>query len=414
MTSSRNGWDNVPLTEVLDFQEGPGIMAKDFRESGVPLVRVAGLKRQTHLLTGCNYLDPDMVSTRWAHFRLMEGDVLLSTSASLGETATVTSDGVDAIPYTGIIRFRPRGSAILPAFIAHALTSPSFKAQIEAEGSGSVIRHFGPSHLRRMTVVVPPLEEQKAIAEVLGALDDKIAANERRLETLNKFCSAWHERIINRANIDTPPHTLIELVKREFITLGDGYRTKQSEHGKPGLPILRVADIGHGAIAPKFTHFVSNSYRAAMGPKVSQRGDVVLTTKGTVGRVAIIESDQPQFVYSPQVCYFRLADNSPVSPHYLLHWFQGKEFWSQAGGLKGQTDMADYLSLRDIRSLRITVPTPANLAEFSRVCDPMQEQSEATRRENDTLASLRDTLLPQLVTGKIRVKDAERIAGDAT
>ncbi|MFJ9523390.1 restriction endonuclease subunit S [Kitasatospora sp. NPDC101801] len=76
--------------------------------------------------------------------------------------------------------------------------------------------------------------------------------------------------------------------------------------------------------------------------------------------------------------------------------------------------MADYLSLRDIRSLRITAPSPPNLAEFSRICNPMQAHAESMRGQNRTLAELRDTLLPQLVTGKIRVKDAERIVEDAT
>ncbi|WP_406409566.1 restriction endonuclease subunit S [Streptomyces halstedii] len=296
-----------------------------------------------------------------------------------------------------------------PDFIYYFLKNFDFTPY----NSGGVQPMLNRNYIRNIPVQIPPYSAQKAIAEVLGALDDKIEANERQIATLNDFCSAWHQHITNRTNTNSATQTLTELVERGFLAVGDGYRTKQSEHGEPGLPILRVADVGHGAITPSFTHYVSNAYRGAMGSKVSQQGDVILTTKGTVGRVALIEAGQPDFVYSPQVCYFRLAENSPVSPLFMLYWFQGKEFWSQAGGLKGQTDMADYLSLRDIRTLRITVPSPADLSEFSRVCNPMQEQSEAARRENHTLTVLRDTLLPQLVTGKIRVKDAERIVEDA-
>jgi type I restriction enzyme S subunit len=150
--------------------------------------------------------------------------------------------------------------------------------------------------------------------------------------------------------------TFADLVKAGDMTFGDGYRTKKSEHGKPGLPILRVAEVHDGSIRPEFTDYVSDTYRSAMGAKVSRRGDIVLTTKGTVGRVAIVPAGSPEFVYSPQVCFFRAAEGARLTSKYLYYWFKSREFWSQAGSRKSQTDMADYLNLSDIRSLSITVP----------------------------------------------------------
>jgi type I restriction enzyme S subunit len=93
-----------------------------------------------------------------------------------------------------------------------------------------------------------------------------------------------------------------------------------------------------------------------MGQKISYPGDVVLTTKGTVGRVARISTNSPEFVYSPQVCFFRVQPASPLVDSYLYYWFKGEQFWSQARSLKGQTDMADYINLADIRSLQIEFP----------------------------------------------------------
>jgi len=89
VSSDAAKWETVPLPEVLDFREGPGIMARDFQRHGVPLLRLAGLKQGASLLERCNYLDPEMVERRWAHFRVQPGDVLLSTSASLGEVGVV-------------------------------------------------------------------------------------------------------------------------------------------------------------------------------------------------------------------------------------------------------------------------------------------------------------------------------------
>ena len=160
-------WQTVPLPEVLEFREGPGIMANDFRDSGVPLLRLAGLKSGSTLLVGCNFLDPTMVEKRWAQFRVRLGDVLLSTSASLGEVAIVDELAVGAIPYTGIISFRPHGERVLPEFIPSALSAPSFRAQVESMGVGSVMKHFGPMHLRQMTIDIPSPAEQSKIVERL-------------------------------------------------------------------------------------------------------------------------------------------------------------------------------------------------------------------------------------------------------
>ncbi|GAA1339288.1 restriction endonuclease subunit S [Saccharothrix algeriensis] len=150
--------------------------------------------------------------------------------------------------------------------------------------------------------------------------------------------------------------TFADLVKAGDMTFGDGYRTKKSELGKPGLPILRVAEVHDGAIRPEFADYVSDAYRAAMGAKVSRWGDIVLTTKGTVGRVTIIPTGSPEFVYSPQVCFFRVTEGARLESKYLHYWFKSSEFWGQASSRKSQTDMADYLNLSDIRSLSITVP----------------------------------------------------------
>ena len=183
-------WQEKAFEDVIDFREGPGILAKDFRESGIPLVRLAGLNKGGSLLQGCNYLEPETVSARWSQFQLELGDILLSTSASLGRIAVVGQEGVGAVPYTGIIRMRPRDDNLYAPFIRYLLEGPDFQQQAEVVGVGSVIRHFGPMHLRQMTVQVPPLPEQRAIAHVLGTLDDKIELNRRMNETLEEMARA--------------------------------------------------------------------------------------------------------------------------------------------------------------------------------------------------------------------------------
>jgi type I restriction enzyme S subunit len=184
-------WPEVPFPEAIDFQEGPGILAKDFREEGVPLVRLSGLERGGSVLDGANFVDPEVANKRWSHFALQAGDVLLSSSASLGRIAVVGPEGVGAIPYTGIIRMRPRDDRVVAPFIRYLLEAPDFQRQAEIAGVGSVMRHFGPMHLRQMAVRLPPREAQRAIAHILGTLDDRIELNRRMSDTLESIARAF-------------------------------------------------------------------------------------------------------------------------------------------------------------------------------------------------------------------------------
>jgi len=172
--------------------------------------------------------------------------------------------------------------------------------------------------------------------------------------------------------------TLDELVRAGHLELGDGYRTKRTEYGRPGLPILRVADVHDGRIEPSFLDYVSLQYLGSIGPKVSRVGDIVLTTKGTVGRVAIMPNGAPEFVYSPQVCFFRiLSPGSPIQPRYMFYWFKSEQFLNQATYRKGQTDMADYLNLADIRSLKVELPPRAVQSAVAEVLGALDDKIAA-------------------------------------
>jgi len=202
--------------------------------------------------------------------------------------------------------------------------------------------------------------------------------------------------------------TFDDLAKAGYLEIGDGYRTKQAEHGRPGLPILRVAEVLDGRIAPKFEDFVSESYRSTMGPKVSRADDIVLTTKGTVGRVAVIPPGCPEFVYSPQVCFFRTSSDSPLTNRYLYYWFKSELFWSQARSLKGQTDMADYLNLADIRSLRIVLPTEPVQRAIGEVLGSLDRKIAANERIVDTASGLMKLMYAEaIVEGAIITSIAE-------
>jgi len=130
------------------YQEGPGILAVDFRNSGVSLIRIAGMQGDKLSLEGCNYLDPEMVERKWSHFKLDLGDIVTSTSASMDKKCEVTEETVGAIPYTGQIRFNMLGN-INKEYFKCFIMSNAYIKQINEQKSGGTIKHYGPTHLKK-------------------------------------------------------------------------------------------------------------------------------------------------------------------------------------------------------------------------------------------------------------------------
>ena len=160
-------WLVTPLRYCIDFQEGPGIMASDFLDSGIPLLRVSGVQGRWATLDGCNYLSEVRVAEKWKHFRLNKGDLLISASASMGTVCEVDAATAGAVPYTGLIRLTGKQGKMVKQFVRFLVTSNQFIVQIDLLKAGATIQHFGPTHLSQMTIVCPPIDEQGMIAEYI-------------------------------------------------------------------------------------------------------------------------------------------------------------------------------------------------------------------------------------------------------
>jgi type I restriction enzyme, S subunit len=293
-------------------------------------------------------------------------------------------------------------------YICYALSQTDIGGYL----SGSTQPKLTQAALNSISVELPSKPYQERVAEFLRALDDKIAVNERTVQTTLALADA-HMAVAGESVAAASRVTLAELAAAGDLEFGDGYRTKQSELAADGVPILRVADVADFEISPAGADCVDNSFRSKMSGKTSRPGDVVLTTKGTVGRVALMPQQSPEFVYSPQLCYFRTEAGSRVSPEFLFLWFRGPEFRRQAASKKGQTDMADYLNLRDVGSLRVSIPGNDAIRELDSIVNPLIARAELARRESQSLAQIRDGLLPKLISGELRIKSAELLVTGA-
>jgi len=380
-------WPEVPFAEAIDFQEGPGIMAADFRDQGVPLIRLAGLERGGTVLAGCNFLDPSTVQRRWAHFALREGDILLSSSASLGRIAVVGAEAEGAIPYTGIIRMRPRDERVHAPFIRYLLEAPDFQRQAEIAGVGSVMRHFGPMHLRQMTVSLPPAETQRRITEILGALDDKIELTRRTSGTLEATARALFEFSFTAGTATQADGWRPSVISQEFeVTMGQSPPGSTYNSTGDGLPFYQGrADFG--------TRFPARRVYCTAPTRIARAGDTLLSVRAPVGDINI----------ATEAC----AIGRGVAA--VRHRSGGRTYTFEFMGsiravldeYNGHGTVFGAIGGKELSAIPCLAPPDGLVSRFDEQARPLDERLENLERQRQTLTEIRDAMLPRLLSGEM-------------
>lgn len=424
-------WQSANLSEVASFQEGPGILAVDFHEAGVPLVRLAGLGGHQVTLKGCDYLDKNKVQTKWPHFRLRVGDILISTSASFGRPAVVGPEADGAVFYTGLIRFRSTTPQLDEGYLKTFLGSQEFLLQAEALASGSVIKHFGPSHLKRMSISLPPIATQRRIAAIHAALDDRIELNRQMNVTIEAIGRAvfkdWfvdfgptHAKMEGRAPYLAPenwslfPDTLDEdgqpegwstesVYDQAIWVNGAAYKDMHFSSEPDALPVVKIAELKSGIT--KTTRFTNTD----LGERYKIRdGELLFSWSGNP------DTSIDTFVWTSGTAWlnqhiFAVRPNGKRSQGFLyamLKFLRG-EFAEIARNK--QTTGLGHVTQQDLIRLKITAPSEGAQAAFDDVVGPLHARFTSNLFENQTLIAIRDFLLPKLMSGEIRVREAEKV-----
>lgn len=191
-------WSLAKFKRMVFFREGPGIMAADFTDVGVPLLRIGNITPGLIAMASCNYVAHEKVERQWRQFRLRLGDLVISASASTGIVSEAGPDAVGAIPYTGLIILRPK-PGMTKGYLRFFVISRLFLSQIEDYLKGSTIQHFGPTHLRQMLIPVPPPAEQEEIAKTLERRTSRIDRQIALIDRLEELLKEQRKAIIHEA-----------------------------------------------------------------------------------------------------------------------------------------------------------------------------------------------------------------------
>lgn len=220
-------WEMTSISDVVYFQEGPGLRKFQYREEGVPFLNIQTLENERVNKEKCKFLDPEEVEKKYQHFLLETNDIVCSSSGTIGKTAVIREEDKPLMLNTSVIRFRPWSPELFSRKYLHIfLKSQDFISQAMAASTGSAQINFGPTHLKTFVIPVPPLNEQKRIVakieELFSELDNGIASLKTAREQLKvyrqavlkhafegKLTAKWREE--NADKLESPEQLLVRI-----------------------------------------------------------------------------------------------------------------------------------------------------------------------------------------------------------
>ena len=374
--------------------------------------------------------------------KLEQGDLLFArqslTLEGAGKSSIFVGDNEDVVFESHLIRCRLDKSKADPRYYFYFFESKFGKQRISSIVEQVAAAGIRGSDLVKLPVFIPPISEQKAIAHILGTLDDKIELNKKLNQTLEDIAKAifksWFVDFDPvRAKAEDRPTGLPadisdlfpdELVNSEIGEIPRGWETsiigdfgnvicgktpstKDSKNFGGIYPFITIPDMRGNIISLTTERTVSEEGAKLLKGKLLPSGSICISCIATPGLVSVTTSDS----FTNQQINSIVPHKDKQREYLALSMMTFGELISSAGS--GGSVFAN-LSTGKFKELPILRPSGGIITCFSKIVRPMLTRIEFAKKEILTLTQLRDTLLPKLISGELRVPDAERFMKEAS
>ena len=437
-------WDSGPLDELVeDIVDRRGItplkLGAVFVPAGYRVISAKAIKsRRVDLSADDPRFVDEATYRKWMRTPLLADDVILTSEAPLGEVAYVR-ESVEWCLGQRLFAIRTKKSRLHGRFLYYALQSEEVRRDLLSRATGTTAQGIRQSELRRIRIPLPEVVEQRAIARILGALDDKIELNQRMNETLEAVARAlfksWfvdfgpvrakaegHDTGLPKSIAALFPDSFQDSVLGEIpaawsvgpilnhasLISGGTPKTDRPEYWNGDIQWASAKDVSQCGEA-----FLIETERSITGQGLHESAtqvvaafcSVVVARGATTGRMVLFGRKMAM----NQTCYalasttatpFALYCELRLAIYNLVHAAHGSVF--------------DTITTNTFATSQVVLAPERVLKAFETRVAPLFHRMLVGIETSRSLAALSETLLPKLISGELRVKDAQRLVGGHT
>ena len=402
-------WKEYRLIDVLDALIDYRGKTPKKTAFGVPLI-TAKIIKNGRIETPSEFISLNDYDSWMVRGFPKVGDVVLTTEAPLGEVAQL--DDANIALAQRVVTLRGKSGVLDNTYLKYYFLSNVGHQRLKARETGTTVTGIKQSELREVIVDVPPYEIQVRISNILKSLDDKIEVNRKINENLEQQAQALFKSWF----VDFEPFKNGEFVESELGMIPKGWRVGTLDEigdvvggstpskSKPEF----YTDKGIAWLTPKDLSISNNKFTAkgeiditeegykSCSTKLMPKGSVLFSSRAPIGYITIAKNDictnqgfksvVPKLAGTAFIYYFL-----KISTKDIENKATGSTFKEASGAL--------------MKSLQLIIAPERILHDFENIMKPLFTQQEVLEDESRRLAELRDTLLPKLMSGEIKVGD---------
>ena len=427
----RSDWLTKTLKEVCS-KIGSGATPKGGKSSyldngPIALIRSQNIHNNLFSYNGLVYINHKQAK-KLSNVIVEPNDILLNiTGDSVARCTQVDSNILPARVNQHVSILRAQKEYLHYKYLRYFLLSPVMQNRmLSFAESGGTRNALTKGMIENFEIPLPPLPEQRRIAALLGALDDKIELNRKMNQTLEEMAQAifksWfidfdgvpEEELVESELGLIPRGWEVDVLENCMETIIDhrGRTPKKlgSDWSSEGIPVLSAKHIKAGKIVnvEKLKYITSELHKKWM-PNPLSKHDILMTSEAPLGEMYYYDGHQD---YCLGQRLFAMRTSSILDSYFFYQWMLSDK---ARHNLRSRASGSTVLGIRqsELRLLKILIPPLIKQQGFSTLCTRLFQQKSNNTAQSQTLAELRDTLLPKLISGELRIPEAEEQVTDA-
>ncbi|MBF0572018.1 MAG: restriction endonuclease subunit S [Candidatus Omnitrophica bacterium] len=399
------GWEVarlVQLTEKISSGATPKGGKESYSRFGISLIRSQNVLNEGFSRSGLAFIDEGQAK-ELDNVTVISKDVLLNiTGDSVARSCMVPDNVLPARVNQHVLVIRTKKDKLHPLWLRYFLIESKTQQHLfSLASSGATRQALTKGMIEELQISVPSITEQENLTKILFNLDAKIELNQQMNKTLECIAQALFKQwFVDDADPMWPIGGLGDICER--ITKGTTPTTLKKSYVESGINFIKVESIDEfGNLLPdKFAH-IDNDTNLMLSRSIIQENDILYTIAGTIGRIAVVNLEALPANTNQAVAIIRLRNKSLYLSYIrLLLKTSGmsKKFKS-----KVVHAVQPNLSLGEISETQVSLPEEQVLTKFNQLVNPMFLKIRENTTQINILSQIRDSLLPRLMAGKIRV-----------
>jgi type I restriction enzyme S subunit len=388
---------------------GSQLHSSDYVDDGTPIITVEHLGE--NIIEGKN---PPLVHiddvTRLIKYTLKEGDIVFSRVGSVDRRALVRGEQNGWMFSGRLLRVRPKPELVDPTYLSYFFGLPMFKTYIRSIAVGATMPSLNTSLLSDLPIILPEISEQKVIGRMLSSLDEKIRINGELSKTLENIAQtifkSWYIDFDPvKANMAGEKPAGMDAVSADLFP--DSFEESELGLIPKGWSIESIGNIAiiQGGKMLSREEFSDNGRfpifggAGVMGKSNKSNAEGFVITVGRVGAYC------GQFFFHRGSAWVnnnasRIIPKENISGEWMYQFLKSFNIESI---IKGAAQ--PFVSNSDLANSKIVLPSLEIIHRFTEIVRPIFEQREALAGENLLLGKLRDSLLPRLISGELKIPE---------